>query len=71
MPYLFKWIKSEANLNNQELFKTFNCGIGMVLIVKEEIKDKVITSLRKSKEVVFEIGKITKKDLNDKQIQIS
>ena len=37
----------------------------MVLIVKEEIKDKVITSLRKSKEVVFEIGKITKKDLND------
>ena len=43
----------------------------MVLIVKEEIKDKVITSLRKSKEVVFEIGKINKKDLNDKQIQIS
>ena len=42
----------------------------MVIIVKKESKDRVITSLRNSKENVFEIGKITKKDLNEPQIQI-
>ena len=70
MPRLFNWIKSEANINDGELFKTFNCGIGMVLIVKKELKERVITSLRNSKENVFEIGKIIKKDTNDAQIQI-
>ena len=44
----------------------------VLLLLRKRSKDKVITSLRKSKEVVFEIGKITKKDLNDEpQIQIS
>lgn len=70
MPKLFKWIKSEANLSEDELFKTFNCGIGMVLIIKKESKDRVIESLRSSNEIVFEIGKIIKKNHNDKQIQI-
>lgn len=70
MPKLFNWIKSEANLNDGELFKTFNCGIGMVLIVKKELKEKVMASLRNSKENVFEIGKIIKKNINDAQIQI-
>ena len=70
MPKLFNWIKSEANISDDELFKTFNCGIGMVLIVKKELKEKVIVSLRNSKENVFEIGKIIKKNINDAQIQI-
>ena len=70
MPKIFKWIQFEAKLSEDELFKTFNCGIGMVLIIKQESKDRVMTSLRNSKEVVFEIGKIIKSNLNDKQIQI-
>ena len=67
---LFDWIKSEANLDDDELFKTFNCGIGMVIIVEKESKNRVMTSLRDSKENVFEIGKITKKNGNETQIQI-
>jgi len=70
MPHLFEWIKSEANLSEDELFKTFNCGIGMVLIIKQQSKDKIINSLKNSKEEVYEIGKIIKKDTNDSQIQI-
>jgi len=69
-PKLFDWIKSEASLDDDELFKTFNCGIGMVIIVEKESKNRVMTSLRDSKENVFEIGKITKKNGNETQIQI-
>ena len=70
MPKLFSWIKSEAHLDDDELFKTFNCGIGMVIIVKKESKDRVLISLRNSKENAFEIGKITKKVVDEPQIQI-
>ena len=70
IPKLFDWIKSEARLDDDELFKTFNCGIGMVIIVEKESKNRVMTSLRDSKENVFEIGKITKKNGNETQIQI-
>ena len=70
IPKLFNWIKSEAYLGDDELFKTFNCGIGMVIIVKKESKDRVMTSLINSKENAFEIGKITKKVVDEPQIQI-
>ena len=70
IPNLFNWIKSEASLDDEELFKTFNCGIGMVIIVKKESKESVMISLRNSKENVFEIGKITKKVVDEPQIQI-
>ena len=69
IPKLFNWIKSEAHLDDDELFKTFNCGIGMVIIVKKESKDRVMISLRNSKENAFEIGKITKKVVDEPQIQ--
>ena len=42
----------------------------MVIIVKKESKDRVMISLRNSKENVFEIGKITKKVVDEPQIQI-
>ena len=70
IPKLFNWIKSEAHLDDNELFKTFNCGIGMAIIVKKESKDRVMVSLRNSKENAFEIGKITKKVVDEPQIQI-
>ena len=42
----------------------------MIIIVKKESKARVMTSLRNSKENIFEIGKITKKNVNETQIQI-
>ncbi len=36
---LFQWIQKEASLTNSEMFQTFNCGIGMVVIIsKKDIK---------------------------------
>jgi phosphoribosylformylglycinamidine cyclo-ligase len=36
IPDLFKLIQEKAMLNKQEMLKTFNCGIGMVLIINKD-----------------------------------
>lgn len=35
-PKVFDWLQSEGNISNLEMARTFNCGIGMVVIVSEE-----------------------------------
>ena len=40
MPKVFKWLKEEGDISNRDMFRIFNCGIGMVLIVnKKDVKD--------------------------------
>ena len=40
MPKVFKWLKEEGDISNKDMFRIFNCGIGMVLIVdKKDVKD--------------------------------
>lgn len=33
LPKLFQWLQAEGNVDAQEMYRTFNCGIGMVVIV--------------------------------------
>ena len=46
-----------GNIDEDEMYRTFNMGIGMVIIVPEFAKDK-INSILKDKISVFEIGKV-------------
>jgi phosphoribosylaminoimidazole synthetase len=45
LPALFAWLKEKASLDNSELFKTFNCGTGMVVVAKETDAAEVISTL--------------------------
>jgi len=36
MPNIFHWIQQKSNLSDNEMLKTFNCGIGMVLVLKQD-----------------------------------
>ena len=50
LPPVFAWLQSIANLPINELLRTFNCGIGMVLVVDPINQDTVINSLHQSGE---------------------
>ena len=64
MPNIFKLIKESAKLSMDEMLRTFNCGIGMAIIVKKSDASKVIKILEKTKFKAKIIGQINKKHSN-------
>ncbi len=59
---LFDWLQEEGNISDDEMLKTFNCGIGMVMCVAKERVDGVLDVLKDSGESAFVIGDIAKAD---------
>ena len=64
MGKLFSHIQNKGNIDNKEMLKVFNCGIGMVLIVDKKDSEKIIGELKKIKLASFPIGKIINKTGN-------
>ena len=58
LPPVFRWLQQYANLPQTELLRTFNCGIGMVIVVASEDKDIVLDTLRESIADAFVLGAV-------------
>ncbi|MET0444056.1 phosphoribosylformylglycinamidine cyclo-ligase [Tardiphaga sp.] len=55
---VFKWLAAEGDIAELELLRTFNCGIGMIAIVKREAVEQVMEILRESGETVSLLGDV-------------
>ncbi|WP_323004395.1 phosphoribosylformylglycinamidine cyclo-ligase [Denitromonas sp.] len=58
MPPLFQWLQGAGNIAANEMYRTFNCGIGMVVIVAREHAATAADQLRAAGETVYELGRI-------------
>ena len=58
LPPVFRWLKAEGGIDDAELARTFNCGIGMVAIVAPGDADAVAATLAAAGETVFPVGRI-------------
>lgn len=58
VPALFKYIASCANIDEEDLFATFNMGIGMIMIVSKEQADLVMQLIKEAGETPCVIGKV-------------
>lgn len=58
-PEVFGWLQREGRIADDEMLRTFNCGIGMVLAVPRERADAAAALLRAAGEQVFTIGEVT------------
>lgn len=70
IPPIIELIKMESRIDKEEMFKTFNCGIGMVLVVAEEEADRVLKKLKRLGEIANVIGEVRKRRRGDGEIVI-
>ena len=70
MPRLFHWLQEQGNVAMQEMYRTFNCGIGMVLIVDSKDADLAIRQLEAAGESVMRIGAIRARSGTEHQTQV-
>jgi phosphoribosylformylglycinamidine cyclo-ligase len=59
---VFDWLQKAGNIANAEMYRTFNCGIGMVVCVPAEHAEKALQSLRNSGEKPVVIGEVRRGD---------
>ena len=65
LPPLFKWLQAQGNITHIEMYKTFNCGIGMAVIVAKSDVAEAKQLLESAGETVYEIGHIRVQNANE------
>ena len=58
LPPLFKWLQAQGNITHIEMYKTFNCGIGMAVVLDKSHVAQAKQLLEAVGETVYEIGVI-------------
>ncbi|MFH1829285.1 MAG: phosphoribosylformylglycinamidine cyclo-ligase [Pseudomonadota bacterium] len=56
VPHLFRFFKQHGSIDDHELFRVFNCGIGMVFIVSADKAEEVIQAISSHGEKAWQIG---------------
>ncbi|MFY0691603.1 MAG: phosphoribosylformylglycinamidine cyclo-ligase [Paracoccaceae bacterium] len=59
LPPVFRWLSETASIPEAEMLKTFNSGIGLVLVVAPEHAEEISNLLHDAGEAVFRIGAVT------------
>jgi len=55
---LFRWLAATGGIAEQEMLRTFNCGVGMVVVVAAEKADAVVDVFRREGETVARLGEV-------------
>ncbi len=71
LPPVFGWLAREGGVVPQEMARTFNCGIGMVLVAAAADADEAIRILESHGETVFRIGRIRARAGDEPQSQVA
>ena len=67
VPEVMQELQKRGNISEDEMFGTFNMGVGMVVVVSAEDKEKTLKELKNQGEEAYEIGKVV---TNDKEIKL-
>ncbi|MTD37759.1 phosphoribosylformylglycinamidine cyclo-ligase [Erwinia sp. CPCC 100877] len=61
-PAVFNWLQQAGNVSRHEMYRTFNCGVGMVIALAPDAAEKAITLLNAEGEKAWKIGIIKASD---------
>ena len=67
---VFKWLKEKGNIETYEMYRTFNCGVGMVIALPQSQVETALAILKQSGENAWLIGHIESATDNEPQVII-
>ena len=70
LPPLFRWLQERGNIADEELFRVFNCGIGMVAIVRAADSARALKLLKSAGVSAWRIGGIVRRAKRGPQVLI-
>lgn len=69
-PAVFDWLQASGNIDPTEMYRTLNCGIGMVICVPADQTDQTLTELKNSGETAVILGSIAAMKPGDAAVQL-
>ncbi|WP_045858227.1 phosphoribosylformylglycinamidine cyclo-ligase [Teredinibacter purpureus] len=70
-PEVFAWLKEKGNVAAFEMYRTFNCGVGMVVCVAANDAERALELLKAEGEQAFVIGQIEAAKAGEEQVQLN
>lgn len=69
-PAVFSWLQEKGNISRYEMYRTFNCGVGMVIALPEKDVETALALLNQAGEKAWVIGKIAALKEGEAQVEI-
>jgi phosphoribosylformylglycinamidine cyclo-ligase len=69
-PAVFQWLQAQGNVELTEMHRTFNCGIGMVVVVAAADADAALRFLGEQGETVYRLGEVRAREAGQEQTLI-
>ncbi|WP_445497525.1 phosphoribosylformylglycinamidine cyclo-ligase [Photorhabdus sp. SF281] len=69
-PAIFNWLQQTGNVSRHEMYRTFNCGVGMVIALPQTAVEQALELLNAAGEKAWQIGTITTQKENEQQVVI-
>ncbi|KEA62728.1 Phosphoribosylformylglycinamidine cyclo-ligase [Marinobacterium lacunae] len=70
IPPVFKWLQEQGNVDQREMYRTLNCGVGMVICVPTEKADEALALLANEGETAWIIGSIEEAEAGEEQVEL-
>lgn len=71
VPAVFKWLDKLGNIGATEMLRTFNCGVGMIVVVSPDEADAVTRSLQDAGETVAALGTLASSNSSEPKVNYS
>lgn len=70
LPPVFQWLQQAGNVESREMYRTFNCGMGMIIAVPADRADEAIELLNKAGETALKVGVISQASADEEQVEL-
>lgn len=69
-PEIFNWLQEKGNVEEYEMYRTFNCGVGLILVAPENEAEGIIKQFNDLGEKAWLLGEIENAEAGEEQVEI-